>query len=100
MAINTHHTVEEIKGVRCSVIEKGITAERAAFVAAILERSGFSVLQETKEDGKITLGVTDLSLNAVHALYARRFKNADGSVVSPIQWKQKSTISPEYYWKQ
>lgn len=99
MAINPHHIIEDVKGVRCSIVEKGISVERAAFITAILERSGFSVLQETKEDGKVILGVTDLTLNAVHALYSRRFKNADGSVVSPVQWQQKSTISPEYYWK-
>lgn len=99
MAINPHHTVEEVAGVRCSVVEKGITKERAAFITPIIKQSGFGVLEEIKEDGTVTVGVTDLTFNPVHALYTRRLKHADGSVVSPAQWKQKASVSPEYYWQ-
>ena len=38
MALNKgKHLVEEIDGVRCTVVEKGITAERAQFLKNILE---------------------------------------------------------------
>ena len=43
MAINKNHTDEEINGVKCAVVEKNITAERAAFLKDLLETNDFTV---------------------------------------------------------
>jgi hypothetical protein len=97
MAINPYHIVEEINGIRCSIIEKKVSAERAAFVKSILESSGQEVLTRTEEDASVTIGVTNIVFNAVHALYARTLKTADKKVVTPAQWYQKQQTD-QFYW--
>lgn len=97
MAINPYHIVEEINGTRCSIVEKKVSVERAAFVKSILESSGQEVLTRTEEDGSITIGVTNITFNVVHALYARSLKTADKKVVSPAHWYQKEQTD-QYYW--
>ena|SRR5208283_2608426 len=96
MAINPYHTVEEINGVRCSIIEKGISPERSAFLTNILESSGLSVEVSTN-DGSCTIGVTDVTFNAVYALYNRSLKSMDGKLVTPAIWNQKAQTG-EFYW--
>ncbi len=97
MAINPHHTVEEINGIRCSVIEKKITTERAAYLKAILEFNKMEVVIQSDGDGVFTLGVTNVIFNPIHALYGRVLKNLDGKLVTPAIWYQKEQTGAFYF---
>jgi hypothetical protein len=66
MAINNaKHIINEIDGVRCTIIETGITLDRAAFLRQLLEFNNLEVkeMAEPSEtpgnEPKFTLGVTD-----------------------------------------
>jgi hypothetical protein len=99
------HTVEEINGVRCSVVEKGAGAERLAFIREILEFNGYETqVQEEKretEDSPVTfvIGVTDLVFNIVIAIYQMRLKLRDGQRVSPAYWNQWTDKIDNKYWR-
>ena len=42
MALNKgKHIVEEIDGVRCSLVEKGVSPERTEFLKKILEKNNY-----------------------------------------------------------
>lgn len=97
MAINPYHTVEEINGTRCSVVEKKVSTERAAFIKGILQNSGLTVEVATDAEGNSTVGVTDITFNTLHALYARKLFTADKKVVNPSFWYQKEQTG-DYYW--
>ena len=86
MAINNaKHIVGEIDGVRCTIIESGISLERAAFLRDLLEFNNLEVKEieepsETPgEEPKYTIGVTDLLFNPVFAIYERQLKTREGS---------------------
>ncbi len=96
MAINPHFTIEEINGVRCSVVEKDISAQRSAFLKSILESSGYKVEISVKDD-LCTLGVTDETFNPLYGLYSRSLRSSDGKLVTPAIWNQK-TQTGEFYW--
>ena len=87
MPINTNHIVEEIDGTRCAIVEKGCTPERAAFLKDLLEYNQYTVVSKDT-DGKITLGVTDVTFNPVHAAVNRLLRRKDGLVVTKAYWKQ------------
>ncbi|HLN19676.1 MAG TPA: hypothetical protein VK213_01205 [Bacteroidales bacterium] len=105
MAINNaKHVIGEINGVRCTIIETGATRERAAFLNELLSVNNLEVL-EMKEAIKnpgdeqlYTIGVTDLVFNPVFAIYERRLKTAEGSIVTPGYWKQECTECDPRYW--
>lgn len=97
MAINPHHTIEELNGTRCSVIEKKITADRAEYIKSILESSGEQVQMSTDDSGIITLGVKNVQFNVLHALYARSLKTKEGKLVTPAIWYQ-SDQTGDFYW--
>jgi hypothetical protein len=94
MAINNaKHIVGEIDGVRCTIVESGITLDRLAFLTDLLQFNDFDV-KEMKvpsevEGGepKYTIGVTDLIFNPVFAIYERSLKIRDGKFVTPAYWK-------------
>jgi hypothetical protein len=89
MAINPYHVIDEIDGVRCSVVEKDIAAERAAFVKNILEKSGYEVKQRAEANGNFTIAVTDVLFNKYYAIYGRFLRNDEGKVVTMAMWNQK-----------
>jgi hypothetical protein len=98
MAINTHHSIEEINGVRCSVVEKKISAERAGYIKNILETSGYKT-ETAESEGTYTVGVTDIVFNIQHALYSRSLRKANRKqVVTPAEWFQKQQKG-DYYWE-
>ncbi|HEY4786176.1 MAG TPA: hypothetical protein VIH57_09000, partial [Bacteroidales bacterium] len=70
---------------------------RAAFIRSILESSGQEVVSNTEEDGSVTVGVTNILFNPVHALYARSLRTSDKKVVTPAYWFQKQQEG-QYYW--
>ena len=86
MAINANHTVEEINGVRCSVIERNISVERSTFIQKILQESGQKCIVSESAEGNKTVGVTDITFNLVHALYSHKL------------WLHKKIISPSIWY--
>lgn len=86
------HTVIEIEGVRCTVVETGVSDERLAFLKEILEHNRFTVKtdREKAKDGTAlatsVIGVTDLVFNAMIALYERKLLRKDGHVLNPAYW--------------
>ncbi len=101
---NAKHIVAEIDGVRCTIIESGISAERMTFLKQLLEANSLVVLtkEETSdppaETIKYTLGVTNLVFNPVFAVYERSLKTSDGQIVSPDIWNQKADKYIREYW--
>ena len=99
------HTVEELNGTRCSIVEKGVNAERMAFIKEILEFNKYEVMvQEEKRDTEespvtYTIGVTDLLFNIVIAVYQLRLKLKDGRMVSPAYWNQWAEKIDNKYWR-
>jgi hypothetical protein len=105
MAINNaKHIIGEIDGVRCTIVESGVSLERAAFLRDILEFNNLEVKEievpsETPgEESKYTIGVTDLLFNPVFAIYERQMKTREGSRVTPGYWKQECIECDPRYW--
>ncbi|MBC8265420.1 MAG: hypothetical protein H8E84_00460 [Flavobacteriales bacterium] len=98
------HTIKEIDGVRCTVVEKKIEQERVNFLTFLLELNGFEVkvLEEkrkTEEDPQTyLLGVTDLVFNPVIWVYERKLKTKDGKKVTADYWNQKTKNLEPNYW--
>jgi len=91
---NAKHIVSEIEGVRCTIVESGITLDRVAFLTDLLQFNNFEVKvivvpsEVDGEEPKYTVGVTDLVFNPVFAIYERLLKTTDGKFVSPGYWKK------------
>lgn len=97
MAINQHHTIEEINGIRCSVIERNITRERIEFIKPILEANNLKTEVSEISEGLYIIGVTYLTFNIVHALYARQLYLGK-EIITPSFWK--SQVKNEgFYWQ-
>jgi hypothetical protein len=105
MAINNaKHIVNEIDGVRCTIIETGISLERAAFLRELLEFNNLDVKEMAEPsvtpgtEPKYTLGVTDLVFNPVFAIYECKLRLSDGKYVTPGYWRQECTVCDPRYW--
>jgi hypothetical protein len=105
MAINNaKHIVSEINGVRCTIVETGVTLDRVAFLTDLLGFNNLEVkeLQEVSEtpgeEQKYTIGVTDLMFNPVFAVYEKQLKTREGSFVTPGYWKQECIECDPRYW--
>ena len=96
------HLVEEIDGVRCTVVEKGISPERAQFFKNILELNGYQVKTSADTDpATIKIAVTDILFNPIIDVYERRLKSPSGKKVTPAYWLQQSDKETEEevnYW--
>ena len=44
MAINKNHEFEELNGVKCGIVERNVSADRAAFLKEILAFNGLRVV--------------------------------------------------------
>ena len=105
MPLKAKHIVEEINGVRCTVVEKGATQNRVDFLKNLLEFNNLEVLvaedkKETEDAPTLfTLGVTDIVFHAVIAVYEMKLKTPDGKRVSPAYWEQKTTEIVDEYWE-
>jgi uncharacterized UPF0146 family protein len=103
---NYKHIVEEINGIRCSVVESGIGRQRMEFLKKLLEHNGYKVLVEEippKMEGQeatFKIGVEDILFNPVVAIYGRRLKDAEGRIITPAYWLQKTDKPLPYYWVQ
>jgi len=98
MAISPYHIVEELDGQRCSIIEKGVSSERAEYIKAILTSSKQTVVDVKDSAGKHTVGVTDITFNCLHALYGRRLKLTNGHLVTPSIWTSEK-VNAGFYWE-
>ena len=98
------HKIKEIEEVRCTIVEKNVSKERVLFLKAILEFNGYEVkYQEEKrkdENDPITyiIGVTDMILNPVIAVYQRILKTPEGKKVTADYWNQKTKNIEPNYW--
>ncbi len=103
------HIVEEIDGIRCSIVEKGINEARMQFLKELLELNGYEVkTQQEIADAETempetlyTIGVTDLVFNPVIDVYERRLRSRTGHKVTPAYWLQLSVEETEKevnYW--
>jgi len=92
------HIVEEINGVRCSIVEKGATPDRMQFIKSLLEFNGIEVKAIQAEDQTYTIGVTDVVFNIVIAVYNQSLKTPQGTKVSPAYWRQLTEEATSDYW--
>ncbi|MBI5219358.1 MAG: hypothetical protein HY958_10555 [Bacteroidia bacterium] len=106
MGINKgKHIVQEIEGIRCTVVETGISETRMKFLKEILETNNYivNVSKEKKTDENapdtFITGVTDILFNPVIAIYERTLKTQDGNHVTPEYWNQETTFINPYYWR-
>jgi hypothetical protein len=105
MPLKAKHIVEEINGQRCTIVEKGATAQRVDFLKNLLGFNKFEVQvaedkKETEEAPTLfTVGVTDLVFNPVIAVYEMSLRTPDGQKVSPAYWDQKTTECVDEYWE-
>tara|TARA_B100000953_G_C17690651_1_gene315391 strand:- start:64 stop:399 length:336 start_codon:yes stop_codon:yes gene_type:complete len=98
------HKIKEIDEVRCTIVEKNASKERVSFLKELLEFNGYEVkYQEEKikdENDPITyiIGVTDMVLNPVIAVYQRILKTPEGKKVTADYWNQKTKNIEPNYW--
>lgn len=114
MALTKYHIHEEIDGVKCSVVEKNCTKERAEFLKNLLTFNGLEVKVGIAAPAKAIakpaapdaapiesepvvesyiVGVTDIVFNPIHALYSRLLHTPDRHVVTVAYWQQKEAVS-------
>ena len=103
MALNKgKHIVEEIDGVRCSLVEKGVSPTRTEFLKKILELNKYTVKVAAEADATtFKIGVTDMLFNPVVDVYKRDLKSLSGKRVTPSYWLQQSNEEAEAevnYW--
>jgi len=104
MTLKAKHIVEEINGTRCTIIEKGASAERISFLKKLLEFNKFEILVADEpvveeSPATFTIGTTDLVFNPVIAVYELSLKTIDGKKVSPAYWNQQTTECVDEYWE-
>jgi hypothetical protein len=125
MAINQNHVSEDLNGVKCAVVEKNVSKERADFLRQLLTFNKYMVeiaatprlksrLQNPLQKERClhpaaapapetyTVGVTDMMFNPINAIFGRILHSADGHVVTQAYWFQQEKTSHDeipYYEK-
>ena len=105
MALKGKHIVAEIGGIRCTVVESGITGERKNFLEELLSYNGYEVRSENERDKSGTelqtfvIGVTDILFNPIIVLYQHKLFRSDGKEVTPAYWDQKPGDQEIPYWQ-
>jgi hypothetical protein len=117
MPINQNHLSEELNGIKCAIVEKNVSAERAAFLQQLLLFNKYSVeialspppktaipnpVTEGVEPDPVppppatfTVGVTDMMFNPINAIFGRLLHTPDGHVVTLAYWNQKDKTSQD-----
>jgi hypothetical protein len=123
------HIVEELSGVRCSIVEKNVSPERVEFLKKLLEINGYTaVVAQTPPppvkpapkpvmgpDGQplpvppppppppapntFTVGVTNISFHPMLAVYERSLYTPEGKPVSIAYWNQEPEKGNQLYWE-
>lgn len=116
MAINKNHEFEELDGIKCAIVEKNVSPERVEFLKQILELNQYTVVVVPSPPPKaapapppaatevlppppppppstFTVGVTDVTFNAVNAIFGRLLKTKTGNKVTLAYWQQKEIVS-------
>jgi hypothetical protein len=99
------HNIAEIEGIRCTVVEPGVTVERAEFLKNLLAYNGYEVKMEKEKakDGTeldtFVIGLTDLLFNPMIALYEKKLIRKDGFTVTPNYWNQTAGQETLPYWQ-
>jgi hypothetical protein len=116
MAINQNHLSEDLNGVKCAIVEKNVSAERASFLQKLLLFNKYKVEIAASPPPKIatpvpvteggqipppppllpetfTIGVTDMMFNPINAIFGRLLHTPDGHVVTLAYWNQKDNSS-------
>lgn len=102
--LSAKHQITEIDGIRCTLIESGVSGDRMEFLSRLLAANKLEVKvrEESPAEGQdtplYTIGVTDIVFNPVYAIYERRFFREDGSVVTPAYWRQTEGDTTGDYW--
>ena len=102
--LNGKHTIKEIDGVRCTVVEQGASADRVNFLTNLLNLNGLEVktVEESKKEEvdpqTYLLGVTDLVFHSIIWIYQRKLKTPEGKKVTPDYWNQKTNNLEPNYW--
>lgn len=104
MKISGKHSVEEINGIRCSVIEKESHRERAAFLQAVMEHNGYTVQVQKNNPPPVKpkpgapvaepvpapetfkVGVSELQFNVAVMIYSRKLKTLENKILLPTYW--------------
>jgi hypothetical protein len=112
------HTVSEIDGQRCTIVETGINEGRMNFLKELLvfNKLEVKVMQEkpitetttatatttttatATATPTYTIGVTSFLFNPVIAVYDCSLRTKDGKIVTPAYWNQKPPIVDSRYW--
>ena len=110
MAINKNHEFEDLDAVKCAIVEKNVSSERVAFLKDLLNYNKYEVVVVASPPAKVelsevavipdpiltyTVGVTDLSFNAINAVFGRLLHTPDGHIVTLSYWQQKEKISDD-----
>ncbi|HET7002947.1 MAG TPA: hypothetical protein VFI33_16590 [Puia sp.] len=115
MAINQNHLSEDLNGVKCAIVEKNVTAERASFLKQLLIFNKYTVEIAASPPPKtaspvpfkegetavpappapetFTVGVTDMMFNPINAIFGRLLHSPDGHVVTLAYWYQRDKLS-------
>ena len=115
MAINQNHLSEELNGIKCAIVEKNVSAERASFLKQLLLFNKYTVEIAASPPPKtaapvpakeaettpavpvapetFTVGVTDMMFNPINAIFGRLLHAPDGHVVTLAYWYQRDALS-------
>ena len=118
MAINKNHEFEELNGVKCAIVEKNASQQRVDFLKPLLEFNKYTVIvvpspapktaapaaappanAETATEtapsppATFTIGVSDVTFNAINAIFGRSLKTPGGQVVTLAYWQQKEAVA-------
>ena len=98
MAINNHHTVDLVNGVRCSIVEKNASVERVTYIKSILEANRYIVETEANPQGLYTVGVTDITFNVIYSIYSRTLRSIERKIITPSLWANQRQ-NEGFYWE-
>ena len=114
MAINKNHEFEDLDSIKCAIVEKNVSSDRATFLKDLLSYNKYEVVivenpSASSEHSSSTLatqeapllpttftiGVTDLSFNPINAVFGRLLHTPDGHIVTLSYWQQKDAVSDD-----
>lgn len=90
--------IEEIDGIRFTVVEKGVSENRKNFLKDILELNKYAVKVVANEDTTFNILVQDLFFNPIISIYDSSLKNHKGEIISPAFWNQDTEVCDSRYW--